>query len=91
MSAEKLPLAYWCPECHKVFEGVPRQEIAWDVSRTELLGRVEITFSQPFPLIVYICEDGCKFLITPTYVHAWKCGVCKSIYEDRAEAQECCP
>ena len=90
MSAEKLPVAYWCPECHKVFEGVPRQEIAWYVSHVEDFHGLDVTFLQPDPTLVNVCEDGCKFGITPTYVHAWKCKVCSRIYDDRQDAQECC-
>ncbi len=91
MSAEKLPVAYWCPECHEIFEGMPDQDIAWDVHNVESLGTLDITFSQPYPMIVYTCKNKCRSSITATFVHAWRCRNCKTIYEDRDEAQECCP
>ena len=90
MDAKKLPIAYWCHKCNTIFAGLPRQEHAWIMPDMEEVDRLEVSFSQPIPTTIYSCEDGCRHIIVPSFVHAWECSSCNTIYDSREEAQDCC-
>ena len=97
---------FQCPDCqdvHHVEEMLdPRK--AWELdtdpsnydepSNLITTNSTNMSYSLEEPrtveLYVYDEEGGCAGTDEPSYVPAWQCGECETVYLDKDEAKDCC-